>query len=81
MPENSDSAIAQLPTIQPVGSVKVTGMPENSDSAIAQLPTIQPVGSVKVTGMPEINIPATQSIDKEAVTDVIQRIITIMQGA
>ena len=81
MPEKPDSAIVKLPQIQSVGSVRITGMPENSDSAIAQLPTIQPVGSVKITGMPEINIPATQSIDKEAVTDVIQRIITIMQGA
>ena len=81
MPKKPDSAIAKLPQIQSVGSVRITGMPENSDSAIAQLPTIQPVGSVKITGMPEINIPATQSIDKEAVTDVIQRIITIMQGA
>jgi hypothetical protein len=56
-------------------------MPEKPDCTVAKLPTIQPVGSVKITGMPEINIPATQSIDKEAVTDVIQRIITIMQGA
>ncbi|HRU98023.1 MAG TPA: hypothetical protein P5092_11415, partial [Ruminococcus sp.] len=106
MPEKPDSAIAKLPQIQPVGSVKVTGMPkkldgtiakrqqiqpiasvkvtgmlEKPDSAIAEVPQIQPIGSVKVTGMPKIYLPATRSIDKESVTGVIQRIISIMQGA
>ena len=77
MPKKLDSAIAKLPQIQSVGSVRITGMPEKSDSAIAHLPQIQPVDSVKVTDMPEINIPATQSITKETVTDVIQRIILL----
>ena len=44
MPKKPDSSITKLHQIQPVVSVKVTGMPEKPDNAIVKLPQIQSVG-------------------------------------